>query len=107
MKTLTMLAAAALTTLSLAATAQTPNTPRVDERQANQEQRIEQGVASGELTQREANRLARQQNRIGHYEDKAKADGTVTGRERHQLNHAQNHASRNIRRQKHDCQDKH
>ena len=32
-------------------------TPGIDQRQANQEQRIDQGIASGQLTQREAGRL--------------------------------------------------
>ena len=32
-------------------------TPRLDQRQANQEKRIEQGVASGQLTEKEAARM--------------------------------------------------
>lgn len=81
-------------------------TPRVDQRQANQEKRVDQGVASGELTRREARKLNRQQSAINAAEDKAKADGTVTAKERHRLHKAQNHASRDIRRQKHDAQDR-
>ena len=108
MKTLTIIAAAALSFASLGALAQTPNpnTPRIDERQANQEQRIDQGVASGELTRREANRLTHQQNAIDRYETRAQADGKVTKHERRHLTHAQNHTSRSIYRQKHDRQDR-
>ena len=82
-------------------------TPGVDARQERQQQRIDQGVASGELNQREANRLERQQDRIQGMEDKAKADGTVTNQERRQLNRAQNRASRNIAKEKHDRQKAH
>ncbi|MBS1144756.1 MAG: hypothetical protein H6R14_2162 [Proteobacteria bacterium] len=80
------------------------NTPRVDQRQANQEQRIDQGVASGSLTQREANRLDRGQDRVDNMENRAKSDGVVTRRERAQLHHAQDVQSRRIYNQKHDRQ---
>jgi hypothetical protein len=79
-------------------------TPGIDARQERQQQRIDQGVASGELNQREANRLERQQGRIQGMEERAKADGVVTNQERRQLNRAQNRASRNIAREKHDRQ---
>ncbi len=79
-------------------------TPRVDARQARQEQRIEQGVASGELNKREARRLEAEQNRVDRAEDRAKADGVVTQGERAHLTRMQNKASRDIRHQKHDRQ---
>ncbi|MCQ8117276.1 hypothetical protein [Methylomonas rosea] len=77
-------------------------TPRIDHRQENQERRIEQGEASGALTNREANRLEHQQMRIERQEDAAKADGVVTAGERARLTHQQNKASRNIARKKHN-----
>ena len=80
------------------------NTPRVDQRQANQEQRIDQGVASGRLTQREANRLERGQQHVDNMENRAKADGVVTARERARLHQAQDVQSARIYRQKHDRQ---
>ena len=80
------------------------STPRVDKRQARQEQRIQQGVASGELNQREAARLERRQDRIEKAEDNAKADGTVTAKERAKLDHMQDKSSRRIAKQKHDRQ---
>ncbi len=89
-----------------AASAPGTNTPRIDQRQANQEKRIDQGVASGELTKREARRMNRQQAAVNKAEDKAKADGTVTAQERRQLTKAQNATSRSIRRQKHDAQER-
>jgi len=79
-------------------------TPRVDQRQANQEKRIDQGVASGELTRREAHRLAREQGAIDKAENHAKADGTVTHHERKRLHRMQRHASHDIHHQKHDVQ---
>ncbi|CAD6876410.1 hypothetical protein [Methylomonas fluvii] len=77
-------------------------TPRIDQRQENQERRIEQGEASGALTNREANRLEHQQMRIERQEAAAKADGVVTAGERARLTHQQNKASRNIARKKHN-----
>ncbi len=79
-------------------------TPVIDQRQMNQEQRIDQGIASGQLNQREANRLDRQQDRIDRMENRAKADGVVTDKERARLGAAQNRASRHIAREKHDRQ---
>ena len=81
-----------------------PATPRVDQREANQERRIQQGVNSGQLTQREANRLENQQQRVERAEDKAKADGQVTAKERARLHNMQDRASRDIAREKHDRQ---
>ncbi len=80
------------------------NTPGVDQRQANQERRIDQGVASGSLTEREARRLDRGQERVERIENRAKADGVVTGRERARLHQAQDVQSRRIYNQKHDRQ---
>jgi len=81
-------------------------TPRIDKRQANQEQRIDQGIASGQLNEREANRLNNQQEHINKMEDKAKSDGVMTKRERARISAAQDRASRHIVREKHDRQGK-
>jgi len=85
-------------------TADPTATPRIDQRQANQANRTEQGVASGALTRTEANRLQRQQGRIDQRETAAKADGVVTGQEKRRLTRAQNGESRRIAKQKHDRQ---
>ena len=94
---------AVLATLSLSAMAQA-NTPNIDQRQINQQQRIDQGVQSGALTNREANHLEKSQERIQGMEDKAKSDGSVTAQERKRLQQAENVQSRHIYRQKHDRQ---
>lgn len=78
------------------------NTPRIDQRQLNQDRRIEQGLESGELTHREATRLEHQQMRIERQETAAKADGIVTQGERARLTHQQNKANRNIARKNHN-----
>ncbi len=79
------------------------NTPVLDQRQENQERRIEQGVESGALNANEAARLEAQQNRVQRAEDRAKADGVVTRRERAVLHHRQDHTSGNIARKKHNA----
>jgi len=84
--------------------AQGANMPRVDKRQAHQEARIEQGVASGQLNARETLRLEREQKHVATAEAKAEADGKVTDKERARLAHMQNKASRDIHREKHDKQ---
>lgn len=97
-------AAAVMALSAFAASAAGTDTPRIDQRQANQEQRIERGIASGELTKREARRMNRQQAVVNRAEDKAKADGTVTAQEKQRLTKAQNATSKRIYRQKHDAQ---
>lgn len=81
-----------------------PATPRVDRREARQQKRINQGVASGQLTPKEAARMEAQQGRIENAEARAKSDGVVTAKERAALAKRQNKASRNIHRNKHDAQ---
>ena len=81
-------------------------TPVIDQRQANQQQRIDQGVASGQLNKREANRLNKQQRHINKIEVRAKSDGVVTKKERARIGATQNRASRHIAREKHDLQGK-
>jgi uncharacterized membrane protein YebE (DUF533 family) len=103
MKTMWLAVCGLMLGMSGAAFAQV-DTPGIDQRQANQERRIDQGIASGQLNQREANRLDREQNRVDRMENRAKADGVVTNRERARITHEQNQASRHIAREKHDRQ---
>lgn len=88
------------------ATTASAATPNIDARQANQRARIHQGVASGELTPREAAALRAQQAHIRREERAAKADGVVTRGERRHLQQDLNRADRSIARQKHDAQDR-
>jgi hypothetical protein len=78
------------------------NDPVVEQRQINQERRIDQGVRSGRLTPAEAGRLEAQQARIEQREERMKSDGNLTAAERRKLTRQQNRASRNIYRKKHN-----
>jgi len=97
-----LLVAALLSATALSAFAQP--TPVIDQRQANQEARIQQGVATGQLTPREAARLEGGQQHVDNVEAKAKADGVVTKQEKARITQAQNVQSRRIATQKHDRQ---
>jgi hypothetical protein len=73
-------------------------------RQASQQARIADGVHDKELTKKETARLEREQRKISIEKRIAKADGTVTPKEKRFLKHEQNRASRHIHRQKNDAQ---
>jgi hypothetical protein len=76
----------------------------VGRRQENQQDRIAQGVKSGQLTSGEASRLERQDARIHHEvrTERAANGGALTPAERAQVNHQQNRVSRHIYRAKHN-----
>jgi hypothetical protein len=93
----------ALIALPLAAAAGTRD-PGVNQRQHNQQHRIQQGVKSGELTRGEAHRLAAEQRHIRREEARYKSDGTLTPAERADLHRDLNRSSRHIYNQKHDAQ---
>lgn len=105
----TLIAASITALLAGNAMAQTPATnptatPKIDARQANQEKRIEQGKASGALTDKEAAKLSKGQDKIAVAKADAKADGTVTKKERQHLKRMQKKQSKQIAKQKHDKQ---
>lgn len=104
MKNVKFLTAAVVAVLALPAFAQTTSTPRIDQRQANQERRIQAGEKSGQLNQKEAARLEKGQARVQKMENKATADGKVTAKERARIEKAQDRESRRIYREKHDKQ---
>jgi hypothetical protein len=98
-----MLLAVAGSSLAATSTTTSTATPRVDRRQVAQRARIQQGVRSGELTKPEARNLRHGQRHVRRVERRAKADGTVTPRERARITAAQNHQSRKIYRKKHNA----
>jgi hypothetical protein len=73
-----------------------------DRRQARQQARIGQGMASGELTAAETARLLRQQRRVRRVERRVEADGVVTRREARRLDRVQDRAGFAIARKKHN-----
>ena len=83
-----------------------PKTPAIDKREHNQQERIKQGIKSGELTRREAVRLEEQEAKIRVNEKFANADGKITPAERERLETELNRTSQHIYDQKHDNQDR-
>ena len=102
--TMMALMIAALPGFALAQSSGTTSTPRIDQRQAEQQKRIDQGVKSGQLNQKEAARLEKGQQHVQKMEDKAMADGKMTKMERKRIEHAQDVQSKKIYREKHDKQ---
>lgn len=97
-------AAALMLSLAVPAFAQGPQTPGLDKREANMEQRIEQGKKSGQLNAKEAARLEKKEAHLKKAEERAKADGQVTTQERKKLNRKADKMSKEIYREKHDKQ---
>lgn len=98
-----ILSAAFLLGLSSVSIAQTRG---INRRERCDRERIQQGVRSGELTRREAERLRAEQFRIRAYEARARSDGSLSRRERYRLDEMLDRANRDIYRQKHDNQDR-
>jgi len=88
--------------VSVLSIAQT-KTPVINDRQANQQARIGQGVKSGELTPGETAKLEKEQAKIRMDKKVAKADGNVTVAERRHIKKEQRKASRHIHRLKHNA----
>lgn len=96
---------AALPALALAQAAPgNTATPNIDKRKAEQQKRIDQGVKSGQLTERETASLQKGQAKVQRMEDKAKSDGVVTDKERKKIAHEQEKQDKRIEREKHDRQ---
>ncbi|HZJ56327.1 MAG TPA: hypothetical protein VFD38_19450 [Myxococcaceae bacterium] len=77
----------------------------VDRREARQQERIAQGVQSGQLTPGETARLERQEERIDARIDRERAEngGHLTPAERRSINRQQNRESRRIYAAKHNA----
>lgn len=74
------------------------------ERNVNQQQRIQQGYQSGQLTNREVGKLERGQARTNQMQSNAGRNGYVGPHEQRRIQAAENHQSRRIYREKHDKQ---
>ena len=97
MKLVTQLTAIFITISSIGSMAAT-----INERQDNQQARIQQGVDSGELTKRETVRLSKQQIKIKRKEMRFKSDGQFTKKERALVQRDLNKQNKAIYRQKYD-----
>ena len=78
---------------------------KVGQRRENQQDRIAQGIKSGQLTAGETAKLENQQKGINKQvaADRKANGGTLTASEKKQVNHEQNAASKNIYHQKHNA----
>jgi hypothetical protein len=101
LKRILLLSAVALS--GTQAIADSTATPVINQRQANQDQRIDQGVQSGALTNRETKTLDAREDKIASDKAAAKADGNVTPAERSKLRGEERRTSRAIYRKKHNA----
>ena len=78
---------------------------KVGQRRENQQDRIAQGIKSGQLTAGETAKLENQQKGINQQvaADRKANGGTLTASEKKQVNKEQNAASKNISRKKHNA----
>src|SRR6266849_3850758 len=78
---------------------------KVGQRRENQQDRIAQGIKSGQLTAGETAKLEKQQQGINKHvaSDRKANGGALTAREKKQVNKEQNQASRNIYKKKHNA----
>ena len=88
--------------LSVSIVSAQTKTPVINERQKNQERRIEQGEKSGQLTNKEATKLQNDENQIQQQKQAEKTAGTVTPVERKQLRKEENQTSKEIYNKKHN-----
>jgi len=81
----------------------------VDRRRENQQDRIAQGIRSGQMTAGEAAKVENQERGINQqvHADRAANGGKLTPAERQQINKEQNHESKNIYNKKHNGKTQH
>jgi hypothetical protein len=85
----------AMSVLTTAAWAQTP-AEQDQQRDVNQQQRIEQGLQSGQLSTKEAGSLERQEKHVDNMEARDLKNGSMSAGEQARLNAAQNKVSSDI-----------
>jgi len=74
---------------------------RAEKRMEHQEQRIANGIESGSINEKEADRLESGQERVQKQVSKAMEDGELSRGEKRHINRMQNHQSHKIRKEKH------
>jgi hypothetical protein len=106
MKAIHVVLATVLVALPAIGSAQTTNSERhhINARKENQQDRIAQGVKSGQLTAGETSKLEHQEAGINKEERgmRAEDNGHLTAQDRHTLASQQNQESRRIYRDKHN-----
>ena len=76
------------------------------QRNVNQQQRIEQGVQSGQLTNREVGNLEKGQAQVNRKEANAGANGHISANEQRNIQAAENHQSHKIHKEKHNARER-
>ena len=91
---------------SLLAPAMFAQNNKVNARRENQQDRIAQGVKSGQLNAKETARLESKEHKLNQeiHNDRAANSGKLTAQEKRQVNRRQNRVSQQIYKQKHDSQ---
>ena len=106
MKAIHVVLATVLVSFPAVGSAQTTNSERhhINARKENQQDRIAQGVKSGQLTAGETSKLEHQETGINKEERgmRAEDNGHLTAQDRHTLAAQQNQESRRIYRDKHN-----
>jgi hypothetical protein len=108
MKITLQMACLGITLAALTLTAIAQNAPAtattINQREENQQDRIAQGIKSGQLTAGETANLETKEAAINNEvrADRHANDGKLTQAERAQVNHQLNHTSRQIYRDKHN-----
>jgi hypothetical protein len=103
MKSTSKFMMAALMGFTITAVAQTSQTPEVNQRLQNQNARIANGKANGQVTPAQAHALHAKDNAI-HQEvrnDRAANGGKLTPQEKAHVNRQENHVSNQIHNEKH------
>ena len=94
----------ASTLLAGAGFAAAQSTSRIDERQEKLDKRIDKGVASGKITQKEAARLEKGQAHVEKMENRALKDGKLTKQEKRRIEDVQDQQSKRIEQERKDKQ---
>lgn len=105
-----LLTVSAMTMFMTGMTFAEAQTPMVDQRSANQDQRIDQGIASEQLNDQQATPLNKQQKPVNKKEDRAKSDGVMTEEQKKEwagIGPPQNRTTRRNAREKHERQGRH
>jgi hypothetical protein len=100
---MTAMVAASMAVLGLSASVQAAPWQSINQRQANLDNRIDNGVRDGSLTRREADRLRSQFYRLERLERQYRRNG-LNWRERRDLDRRFDALSAQIRSQRHDDQ---
>jgi len=102
-RSMMILLAAALLAVTAGAAFAHPASPGIDHRQARQHSRIADGHRRGDLTRAEARRLRAGQAHVRRLEQRAKADGHLSTRERARIHRSLDRQSRRIHRLRHNA----